>query len=372
MFGSDVLDVVIGILFIYLTLSLICSAIQEAIAVFFRLRARYLYRGIRILLDDTSGQGLVRDFYSHPLIDTLFPGEYEPGRHRNLPSYIPARAFALAIMDLAAPKPASGALSGAAGATAVGQAFAAAGLTGISPLRDNLSRNSFVSPKVTQALITLSDAAAGDAAAIRQNIEQWYNNTMERVSSAYKRNTQFTILAVGCIVAAAVNADSINLVSALSTNTAVREFLVASAAQVSAVKAGSLETTSPGGPTAGSLPAGSETPSVASQQELSRIPACRADASSPDCRLLLNLNRIRDSGLPIGWVPYPVPGDLRGVPTSLWAWGQKMIGILLTIAAISMGAPFWFDVLNKITVVRSAIKPLAGESASQSSAAAAG
>jgi hypothetical protein len=49
MFGSEVLDVAIGILFVYLTLSLICSAIQEGIAAFFKLRAKDLYMGIRNL-----------------------------------------------------------------------------------------------------------------------------------------------------------------------------------------------------------------------------------------------------------------------------------------------------------------------------------
>jgi hypothetical protein len=29
----------------------------------------------------------------------------------------------------------------------------------------------------------------------------------------------------------------------------------------------------------------------------------------------------------------------------------------VTACAVSMGAPFWFDVLNKISVVRSTIKP---------------
>jgi len=39
------------------------------------------------------------------------------------------------------------------------------------------------------------------------------------------------------------------------------------------------------------------------------------------------------------------------------AMAQKGIGILLTIVAISLGAPFSFDVLNRVTVIRSAIKP---------------
>lgn len=326
MFGSEVLDVALGVLFVYLTLSLICSAIQEAIAALLRLRPQYLYRGLRILLDDHQGSGLARDFFNHPLIDTLFPGKYQPSLYHNLPSYIPPRSFALAIMDLAAPRSQSGEASGA----------------GVTPqrLRDSLAGGSVLPAKVTQALLTLADAAAGDAVALRQNVEQWYNSAMDRVSSAYKRRTQAIILTVGFIVVAAVNADSIGIVSALSTNKAVRDSLVATATRVS-----------------WSAAAQGNPPAAGDPKELSQFAACQADATSADCRLQVNLNRIRDSGLPIGWVRHPLPGDLRGIPASPWLWFQKAIGILLTIAAVSLGAPFWFDALSKIVVIRSAVKP---------------
>jgi len=35
----------------------------------------------------------------------------------------------------------------------------------------------------------------------------------------------------------------------------------------------------------------------------------------------------------------------------------KVVGIVFTALAVSQGAPFWFDVLNKFMVVRSTIKP---------------
>ncbi|MGH9962120.1 MAG: hypothetical protein ACREBC_34160, partial [Pyrinomonadaceae bacterium] len=36
-----------------------------------------------------------------------------------------------------------------------------------------------------------------------------------------------------------------------------------------------------------------------------------------------------------------------------WHW----LGWVLTALAISLGAPFWFDLLNKFIVIRSAVKP---------------
>ena len=334
MFGSEVLEVVIGISFVYLMLSFVCSAVQEMIAAALQLRAQYLYRGIRTLLDDPPGIGLVRDFFSHSLINTLYRGNYEPGRHSNLPSYIPARAFALAIMDLAVPRSPYGDVSGAAATTVAPQASSSTGIASGGPqrLRETLTRTS-LPPTVGQALLILTDAAGSDAIGTRENIEQWYNNAMERVSSAYKQRTQVIIMIIGVVVAAAVNADSIGIVTTLSTNKAVHESLN------------------------GALAIASDATTLAESRELRQIPACKADANSPDCRLELHLNRIRNSGLPLGWVQNAAPGDFRGIPGSLWQWIQKSIGILLTIAAISLGAPFCFDVLNKIAVIRSAIKP---------------
>ena len=117
MFGSSILEVGAGLALIYLLLSLVCSATAELIESFLKKRARDLERGIRELLSDKSGDGYVAKLYNHPLIYSLHQGEYRPGGlHKNLPSYIPSRNFALALMDVVAPEH-KGGVSGAAGAT---------------------------------------------------------------------------------------------------------------------------------------------------------------------------------------------------------------------------------------------------------------
>jgi len=35
----------------------------------------------------------------------------------------------------------------------------------------------------------------------------------------------------------------------------------------------------------------------------------------------------------------------------------RILGWLVTALALSLGAPFWFDLLNKFIVVRSTVKP---------------
>jgi hypothetical protein len=353
-FGSEVLDVFIGILFIYLVLSLICSAIQELIASWLKMRAGFLAEGIRVLLDDPPGNGLARDFFNHPLVNSLFRGAYDPNEHRNLPSYIPARTFALAIMDIAAPPTPEAPVSGAAGATS---AAPRSWGTGPSPLRLRQALGKSVLPaSVTRALATLIDAAGDDPGKTRENIEHWYNSAMSRVASVYKQSTQIIILCIGLVVAAAVNADSIAMVTTLSTNKSVRDSLVAASAQILPAKAAAPASAASAPDAATSAP-GAAGWGAATDSQQKQFDSCRANPNSAECRLDINLDRIRDSGLPFGWMRNAAPNDPRAVPVTAAGWGQKIVGILLTVAAISLGAPFWFDLLNKVTLVRSAIKP---------------
>jgi len=230
---STIVDVAIGLIFIYLLLSLMCSAANEIIELMLKKRAIDLERGIREMLAPGSESGtpdIIQKLYNHPLINNLFGEHYEDSgiasRARiawrtGLPSYIPARSFALALMDLVtSPEPAEGASaappapSGATGATpsanfevkltAPPPPRAAPGdvdnpLTRLreaiatSPLFPDLPLSSPLSealPNPKQALIALLDAAGDDVAKARENIETWFNSSMDRVSSWYKRRTQ--------------------------------------------------------------------------------------------------------------------------------------------------------------------------------------
>ena len=62
------------------------------------------------------------------------------------------------------------------------------------------------------------------------------------------------------------------------------------------------------------------------------------------------LGQIRSANtLPIGWQP----GDpARGLPQDAWSWLKKVVGFLVSAVAITMGAPFWFDLLNKLINLR--------------------
>src|SRR5690606_4141461 len=94
---------------------------REGIEAWMKTRAAFLEHGIRELLHDKKAEGLAKSFYSHPLIYSLFSNEYKPGNESknpgawtsgaHLPSYIPAKNFALTLMDIAVRGPATDVVS---------------------------------------------------------------------------------------------------------------------------------------------------------------------------------------------------------------------------------------------------------------------
>jgi hypothetical protein len=204
--------------------------------------------------------------------------------------------------------------------------------TDLKQIRETLTK--LPNEGLRTALLTLIDEANGDLERARANIEEWYEGAMDRVSGWYKRRAGFTMLFLGIAVAAVTNADTINLALALARDSAVRAAVVSAAEQRLATGE------------ANRAPEAAATTSEAREREATiALQRAYADVSS--------------LGLPIGW-RWSSPenrNDLRRVPDGGLGWLLKVIGILLTGFAISQGAPFWFDVLNRFMVIRSTVKP---------------
>jgi hypothetical protein len=295
MFGSNVLDVAIGVALIYLLLSLVSSSIREMIAGFFKTRAKLLKEGIDELLGD-----LAKAFYEHPQISVLYRGTYEKAKSaKDLPSYIPARNFALAVLDIA--RAGQGATNGQP-ASANNRALSAA-----------------------ERVFASANATPGsDAAEVQENLEAWFNSAMDRVSGWYKRRTQWVLFAIGFALTAIADADSIRIAKKLYRDPAQRSAAVAMAEGV--IRAGK-----PGEPNA--------VDSVITRQAIARLDSL---------------------GLPVAWNGVNVKGlipttaEFKAIVAHAY---ESLIGWLITAFAISLGAPFWFDTLNRIMVIRSTVKP---------------
>jgi hypothetical protein len=315
MFGSQVLEVAIGLVLLYLLLSLISSSIREGIEARLKSRATDLEDGIREILNDPDGAGLARMLYEHPLVYGLFKGTYDPAKsRRNLPSYIPSRNFAVALLDIVARGPLAGA--GGAGHQAPGPAETAA--LSIDSLRAAIGQ--LPNPPVRRALLAAIDTAQGDLGRAQANVEAWFDSAMERVSGWYKRRTQAIIFAVGLALTVAVNADTLTVVESLVQDDSLRKAIVAEAETIAHNK----------------------------EPQTADVKALRAE--------------LTDLGFPVGWARIlPAWSDT----CDLWCVAGAVArqapyhvpGWLITAFAISLGAPFWFDVLKRIMVIRSTVKP---------------
>lgn len=314
--GSGVLEVAIGLVFVYLLLSLLCSAAGEYIEAKFNNRAKYLRQGIELLLNETKGGGvdLASQLYEHGLVRPLYR------TNTKLPSYIPSRTFALALWNMAA------------NAGADGQGSPVGVINDLGRVREIVAKT-VPNVELRTALLTLIDEADGDLNRARQNVEEWYEAMMDRVSGWYKRRVTVLMLGLGFVVAAAINADTISLARSLANDGALRRSVAAVAEQ--------RLTMSPG---AQPVDAG------ATAEERDRAATARLRAAYGEVAAL---------GLPIGWVRNDGGNDAdpRRVPSSPADWLLKLCGLLLTGFAISQGSPFWFDLLNRFMVIRSTVKP---------------
>ncbi len=305
------LEVLVGIIFFFLLVSIICSAIREGIEAWRKTRAAYLERGIRELLHDPDGDGLAKSVYEHPLIYSLYYSAYAPGRRRGrpgilegggaLPSYIPAGNFASALMDIAARGP-----------DPLVASDPSAPVLSLRSIRENILN--LENEPVQRVLLTAVDSAQGNFDRARSEIEAWYDSSMDRVAGWYKRSTQWLIFGIGLVVAVGLNINTLAIAEYLYRNDAARAAIVvraeAAAADTSFLSRGFAE----------------------ARQELDEL------------------------GLPIGWGAARVAGESR--PAGVWnTVFNPILGWLITALAATMGAPVWFDLLNKVMVIRSTVKP---------------
>lgn len=320
----SLLDVAIAMVFFFLLLSLVCSAANEILAALLQTRARFLNRGIqRLLTPEFAGK-----FYNHALIKVL-GDEIDPWFrfwHKPLPSYIPSQTFALAMLDLIGKDTETGkAQAAAAGTTIVANTL---------PVTPVLA--SGIPTQVSDAINALKKDTDVSLAAPRQALEDWYNNAMERVSGAYKRRVQYVLFFLGIGAAVLVNADSVAVIERLSASKNLSAAIANAAAQYQ------KDMASPGTQTVQLKPDDAVTNAQQSLQT--------------------TLGTLDKLELPIGWSgpsdanSFAIKGGDYRTPV-LHQIALHWIGWLITGLAVSFGAPFWFDVLNRFMIVRSTIKP---------------
>lgn len=360
MFGSTTLDVAIGLTYLFVMLSLVATALREAIEAVLKTRAIQLEAGIRTLLSDevvpkavaaarqaaeqagvalgkTAAEvkadvvavvetatkaakvdektqkavvpavSITSTLFEHPLLYGLFKGDYAQGSNTLTPSFLGGRVRARFMSNLPSYVPSRSfatALLDTIGRGPVQADEAALPPISFEQVRAGLDAGIDrvpINPHLKRALTIALDEAGGDLDKARRNVEAWFDSGMERVSGWYKRETQWILLAIGLFLAVAGNVDAISVAQGLGRDDQLRQAIVERA--IAAPDPQSLGDT--------------------------------------DWRTLAAQTRALD--YPIGW-------------NQPWSWTMPL-GWLITAFAVSLGAPFWFDVLAKVMSIRSSKPP---------------
>ena len=173
-------------------------------------------------------------------------------------------------------------------------------------------------PDVKKIINSLIDDVNKPIEQLQDNLKVWFDDSMDRLSGIYKRNLQKLSLGIALVLAIGLNVDAIAISETLWKNPTLRTQIADEIA-------------------------------VATEK-------CKAADKPEDCPQIGEVDSLRQelARLPIGWEE-PLNGAF-----DIWGWFVKLIGWIITALAVSLGAPFWFDVLNKLNSMRSTgVKPKA-------------
>jgi len=320
------LQVGIGTSFVFLLFSLIASAANELVQAILAMRAQQLKAGIGELLQDRNFANAAKEFCNHPLISCLSKGA------NGNPSYIAPRTFVITLLDL----------------LREGQIIV--DNTKSTELAAQIAK--IQNPQLRRALGALFDQVGQDSAKFEKALETWFNEAMDRVSGWYKRWVQYWLFGLGFALAAGANVDTLHIIGVLSMDPKLRAATANSALEYLQTQLGASvlfgDQQSPQRPGSGPTAAqGSNT--VVSPGEAGRNGSTPSPGTGPAPAQSLEKTAtdLASLGVPLGWADPERTYFIRH-------WWSAALGWLLTGLAGSMGAPFWFDTLNRFVNIRAA------------------
>jgi len=323
-------EVLIGLTFVFFLLSTACSAVQEMLASVLGWRAKTLEDAVGGMLgnpkvkrglkewfgrvdkgavDDKTLEAheaagvppdLTTEVFTHWRIQGLVRDPDSSLRRRSRPSYLPPRALSLAIAETLAQHARTPPPKGSAEADA-DTPWKQTDAQILEALQRTLER---LPPSHQREMLQKAAMNAhGSLDGFRVQVERVFDDSMERASGWYKRKAQLVLLVLAAIFAIGLNVDTVRVAKHLYNDEAVRT-------------------------------------AVVSRVQSEEDPQKAADAVSDISQLQV----------PVGWGADNAPSGLDG-------WLSRIPGWLLTIAALNLGAPFWFDLLSRFSRQRNVGMP---------------
>lgn len=349
MSGFPILDLVVGLIFIYFLLSIVSSSALEIVLTVFKLRAVMLEKWLLTIFSKPYNRtgavpaaGATLPKLGEAIADhcsvTALSGKSKA------PSYIDAKNFSAALLEKITYDP-----TNLKNFTTLANSIP----SGIDSFVDAINTSALLDEELKHIFLGYAAEAKHAISTtesqidiFRKKIEAWYDMSMDRVGGALKtRYTRRITFALAVVTAVALNADSISIAKYLYSNPEARVKLatkayatVDSLNKVPAKKADTAKTDTAGRDTV-----------IKSQQNTD---SGRPTVDSLLAAKIVAFNKARatlDDALPLGWKAGECNenGKVSGRLVFM-----KIIGLAATVLAIMMGAPFWFDLLNKISNLR--------------------
>jgi hypothetical protein len=332
MFGSVVLEVMIGLAGVFLVFSLVVSGVREVIAKALQTRSKQMWAKLSQILDapspetaqmgspksaltigdmrpipsecgDTLSERLARHAFIQPIDAVTVPAKKAKTHH------ISTNVFTRSLLDLLAEDQS-------------GEMMARIG-KGIKEL---------ASPRLKRQLQALIDQGADDIASLQEAVGKWYDTHMEALSALYRRRTRWVSFFIGVALALLFNVNAIAAGTELWQNTTLREAAVTLASNQVGKELGD-----------------------AVCEEADDFLQCVEDETA----------KLIDIGFPFGWT-CSTPDGCEGILETVGdSWSQafdggfgavatRVAGWLAASAAFAVGASFWYDALRRLVSLRGA------------------
>ncbi len=322
MFNSEILEVGIGLVFVYLLLCLLCSGINEAVARVLAWRSKTLEEALKKLLNNPE---LLKEMYQNSLLSELhldrwyhkILGFLPVFKQRGKPTSVPTQSFVMALFEYL--------LKNAKNMSR----------EDIEKLLDDLPDGDLKKALLTifNSIDTQIDKVEDIVARLKEGVATWFDDKMEQLTAWYKRKAKVGIFIIAVLVISFLNIDTFMIGSSLYHNSELRDSVVNAAAEMAKTE---------------SEPA--------------------ALAGKVEDMIDEFYGKFQFLGLPIGWAP-DLPGeenkDPRGVPDGFMEWLYKVLGLLVTAIAVTLGAPFWYRKLQALIRMRGGKVPAAGTGGSK-------
>jgi hypothetical protein len=337
-----ILEVAIGLVMMWLVISVVTMEIQSWLGQALNTRAKFLQRSLLAMFKNEPA--LVAQIYSHPAIKEL--GTFDRKGKYKKPTYIPNEVFARVAMELLVNTSKQSAFIAPEEISLKAMADGVKQVQAMNSDLNELMNHLFPGvDKVNEASVSIEEIQE-KLKQYQENVEKWFDNNMEKASIWYKQNALTTAFIIGLGVSLFFNVDTLNVIQKLWREPTIRQALVAQADIYELEEGVANITEVPGYFDSLAMPVGWTSVPHSDPAACTRLVTFSPQGeityrAGNECRVLVNI---------------PPSYDLMG-------WFLKLLGLLISGLAARQGAPFWFDLLRKLVSIRGSQQPSKPEEA---------